>query len=292
MSFKHILVPLFGLDSDRTALDAALTIARAHQAHIQALHAVADPLKTTPLMVDVGVAIAEVVAAAERHAEARSTQARSAFDSWLRANNVALGDRPEPHPGATAEFRAEKGQESELLARFGRLTDLIVMARPKSEQALDLVAVAVEDALFSAGRPVLLIPSDCTPAHLDAMMKGSAIISWNGSIEAIRSISAALPLLQGRPRVRVINVQDSHAGVQSAADLVHYLAWHGISASVAETTELGGSIAERLLLAARDVEAGLLVMGAYTHSRLKHLVLGGVTSHMIDAANVPVFMTH
>ena len=291
MSFKHILVPVFGLDSDRTALDAALVVARTHQAHIQALHAVADPLKTTPLMVDVGVAIAEVVAAAERHAEARSSQAKTAFDSWVRANSVALGDRPELHPAATAEFRAEKGQESELLARFGRLTDLIVMARPKSEQALDLVAVAVEDALFSAGRPVLLIPSECTQAHLEAMMNGPVIISWNGSIEAIRSISAALPLLQDRPRVRVINVQDSHAGVQSAAELVHYLAWHGISASVGETAE-GGSIAEKLLVAAREAGAGLLVMGAYTHSRLKHLVLGGVTSHMIDAANVPVFMTH
>ena len=203
----------------------------------------------------------------------------------------AFGDRPEPHPSATAEFRAEKGQESELLARFGRLTDLIVMGRPKSEQALDLVAVAVEDALFSAARPVLLVPSDCTPAHLEAMLNGPAIISWNGSIEAIRSITAALPLLQDRPRVRVINVQDAHAGVQSAADLVHYLAWHGISASVAET-DGSGSIAEKLLVAAREANAGLLVMGAYTHSRLKHLVLGGVTSHMIDAANVPVFMTH
>jgi nucleotide-binding universal stress UspA family protein len=292
MSFKHILVPLFGLDSDRAALDAALAIARVHQAHVQALHAVADPLKTTPLMVDVGVAIAEVVAAAERHAEARSAQARSAFDNWSRANSVTLADRPDLHPSATAEFRAEKGQESELLARFGRLTDLIIMARPKSEQALDLVAVAVEDALFSAGRPVLLIPSDCTEAHLDAMLKGPVIISWNGSIEAIRSISAALSLLQDRPRVRVMDVQDSHGGVQVAADLVHYLAWHGISASVGDTPESGGSIAERLLMAARDANAGLLVMGAYTHSRLKHLVLGGVTSHMIDAANVPVFMTH
>ena len=291
MTFKHVLVPLFGLDSDRSALDAAMALARVHHAHVQALHAVADPLKTTPLMVDVGVAIAEVVAAAERHAEARAAQAKTAFDGWARASNVALTDQPGGTSGASAEFRAEKGQESELLARFGRLTDLIIMARPKSEQALDLVAVAVEDALFSAGRPVLLIPSDCSPQHLEAMIKGPAIISWNGSIEAIRSISAARPLLQHRPRVRVINVQDGHAGVQSAADLVHYLAWQGIAASVGETTETG-SIAERLLTAARDAEAGILVMGAYTHSRLKHLVLGGVTSHMIDAANLPIFMTH
>lgn len=292
MSFKHVLVPLFGLDSDRTALDAAMAIARVHHAHIQALHAVADPLKTTPLMVDVGVAIAEVVAAAERHAEARAAQAKASFDGWARAGNVTLNAEPGTHSGATAEFRSEKGQESELLARFGRLTDLIIVARPRSEQALDLVAVAVEDALFSAGRPVLLIPAECTPTHLDAMIKGPAIISWNGSIEAIRSISAARPLLTGRPRVRVINVQDAHAGVQSAAELVHYLAWQGVVASVGEAGEGGGSVAERLLLAAREMDAGLLVMGAYTHSRLKHLVMGGVTSHMIDAANIPVFMTH
>ena len=292
MSFKHVLVPLFGLDSDRTALDAAMAIARVHHAHVQALHAVADPLKTTPLMVDVGVAIAEVVAAAERHAEARAAQAKATFDNWARSGQVNLNADPGLQSGATAEFRSEKGQESELLARFGRLTDLIVVARPKSEQALDLVAVAVEDALFSAGRPVLLIPADCSASHLEAMIKGPAIISWNGSIEAIRSISAARSLLGGRPRVRVINVQDGHGGVQSAAELVHYLAWQGVTASVGETTEMGGSIAERLLLAAREVDAGLLVMGAYTHSRLKHLVLGGVTSHMIDAANIPVFMTH
>ena len=109
MPFKHILVPLFGLESDRTALDAALVVARATQAHIQALHAVADPLKTTPLMVDVGVAIAEVVAAAERHAEARSTQAKSAFDGWVRANNVALADLPQAQTGASAALLAMQG---------------------------------------------------------------------------------------------------------------------------------------------------------------------------------------
>src|SRR5512147_1995031 len=109
MTFKHVLVPLFGLDSDRSALDAALAIARVHHAHIQALHAVADPLKTTPLMVDVGVAIAEVVAAAERHAGARAAQAKSAFDTWVRANNVSLSNEPGLNTNATAHFRSEKG---------------------------------------------------------------------------------------------------------------------------------------------------------------------------------------
>lgn len=292
MAFKHLLVPLFGLEPDRAALDAALALSKFAGGHIVGLHAVADPLKTTPLMVDVGVAIAEVVAAAERHAEARAAQAKATFDAWAKESGVALSTQAGAVQGSSAEYRAEKGQESELLARFGRLTDVIVMARPKSEQALDLIAVAVEDALFSAGRPVLLVPAEMGAAHVEAMIKGPAIISWNGSIEGIRSVSAALPLLAGRPRVRVINVKEGHAGTQSAADLTHYLAWQGVAASVGEAAEHSGTIAERLLMAAREVNAGLLVMGAYTHSRLKHLVLGGVTSHMIDAANIPVFMTH
>lgn len=292
MAFKHVLVPMFGLEPDRAALDAALALAKFSGGHVVGLHAIADPLKTTPLMVDVGVAIAEVVAAAERHAEARAAQAKATFDTWVKESGVTVSTEPGRVSGPSAEYRAEKGQESELLARFGRLTDVIVMARPKSEQALDLVAVAVEDALFSAGRPVLLVPAEMTAAHIEGMIKGAAIISWNGSIEGIRSVSAALPLLSNRPRVRVINVKEGHAGTQSAADLTHYLAWQGVAASVGEASELSGSIAERLLMAAREANAGLLVMGAYTHSRLKHLVLGGVTSHMIDAANVPVFMTH
>jgi nucleotide-binding universal stress UspA family protein len=292
MAFKHLLVPLFGLEPDRAALDAALALSKFAGGHIVGLHAIADPLKTTPLMVDVGVAIAEVVAAAERHAEARAAQAKATFDAWAKETGVTLATQAGSVSGPSAEYRAEKGQESELLARFGRLTDVIVMARPKSEQALDLIAVAVEDALFSAGRPVLLVPAEMGAANIEAMIKGAAIISWNGSIEAIRSISAALPLLAGRPRVRVINVKEGHAGTQSAADLTHYLAWQGVAASVGEAAEHTGTIAERLLIAAREANAGLLVMGAYTHSRLKHLVLGGVTSHMIDAANLPVFMTH
>ncbi len=292
MAYKHVLVPLFGLEPDRAALDAALALSKVAGAHIAGLHAIADPLKTTPLMVDVGVAIAEVVAAAERHAETRAAQAKATFDAWVKDTGIPLSTEPGRINGPTAEYRAEKGQESELLARFGRLTDLIIMARPKSEQALDLIAVAVEDALFSAGRPVLLVPAEMNASQVEAMIKGSAIISWNGSIEGIRSISAALPMLTDRPRVRVINVKEGHAGTQSAADLTHFLAWHDVAASVGEAAEHNGSTAERLLMAARDVNAGILVMGAYTHSRLKHLVLGGVTSHMIDAANLPVFMTH
>ena len=192
MSFKHILVPLFGLDSDRTALDAALAIARVHQGHIQALHAVADPLKTTPLMVDVGVAIAEVVAAAERHAEARSAQAKSAFDGWLRASNVTLATDPS-HPSATAEFRAEKGRNRAARA-------LRPPHRPHRDGAAE-IGHAGSDRGRGRGcsvrrrPPVLLIPPTA-PGASGPMLRGSAIISWNGSIEAIRSINAALVLLR------------------------------------------------------------------------------------------------
>jgi nucleotide-binding universal stress UspA family protein len=291
MSFAHILAPLFGLESDQATLQAAHALARSVGGHVLALHAIADPLKTTPLMVDVGVAIAEVVAAAERHAEKRRTDANSSFDAWAKESGVVLNSQPARPATVSAEFRAEKGQETELLARHGRLTDIIVIARPQAEQALDLVAIAVEDALFSAGRPVLLVPGNATAQHLEQMLSGSVIISWNGTIEASRAVHAAIPLLQRRQRVRVVAVKEGPDAVQSASELVHYLAWHGVPASVGEASE-AGTVAERLLSATREIDAGLLVMGAYSHSRLRHLVLGGVTSHMIDAANIPVLMMH
>jgi len=291
MSFAHILAPLFGLESDRVTLRAAHALAKSSGAHVQALHAIADPLKTTPLMVDVGVAIAEVVAAAERHAEKRRTEANASFDAWAKESGVTLSDQPSKPASVSAQFLAEKGQETELLARYGRLTDIIVIARPQAEQALDLVAIAVEDALFSTGRPVLLVPGTATSVELDKMLSGSVVISWNGTLESSRAIHAAIPLMQRRPRVRVVDVKEGSEAIQLSSDLVHYLAWHGIAASVGEASE-AGTVAERLLNAAREVEAGLLVMGAYSHSRLRHLVLGGVTSHMIDAANLPVLMMH
>jgi nucleotide-binding universal stress UspA family protein len=292
MAFRHILVPVFGYDADRAALDAALVLAKKSGAHIQALHIKVDPMESVPLMVDVGVAATELIEAVERHAETRSKAATATFEAWRAERNVTVDANPSLRTGITTAYQAEEGAEDELIIQRGRLTDLVVIGRPSAEEAGDQVLSRMEDALFGAGQPVLLVPAGLAQPVLEKLVTGPAVISWNGSIEATRAISSAIDLLRGIPHVRVISIQEGRKDRHPAADLVHYLAWEGVSASVTDPSATTGHAGEQILATARSLQAGFVLMGGYSHGRLRQLVLGGVTSYMMDHADLPVLMAH
>jgi nucleotide-binding universal stress UspA family protein len=293
MAFKHILVPVFGYDADRTALDAALTLAKRGGAHISARHIKVDPMESVPLMVDVGVAATELIEAVERHAETRGKAAAATFEAWRSQHNLAVDDTPSLRTNTiTTAFKVLEGAEDELIIKYGRLTDIVVMGRPSGEEAGDQVLSRMEDALFGAGQPVLLVPNGMAQPALDKLVSGPALISWNGSIEATRAISQALDLLRGMNDVRVLSVVEGRKDRHPAADLVRYLAWEGVTASMIESSLSSGSAAEQILATAKGIGAGFVLMGGYSHGRLRQLMLGGVTSHMMDHADLPVLMAH
>jgi nucleotide-binding universal stress UspA family protein len=292
MAFKHILVPLFGYDADRTALDAALTLAKRGGAHISARHIKVDPMESVPLMVDVGVAATELIEAVERHAETRGKAAAATFEAWRAERDLKIDDQPSLRTGITTAFKVEEGAEDELIIKYGRLTDLVVMGRPSGEEAGDQVLSRMEDALFGAGQPVLLVPNGLGQPALDKLVSGPALISWNGSIEATRAISQALDLLRGMGHVRVLSVKEGKKDRHPAVDLVRYLAWEGVAASVIEPSQTTGNAGEQILATAKHLGAGFVLMGGYSHGRLRQLMLGGVTSHMMDHADLPVIMAH
>lgn len=293
MAIRHILVPLFGYDGDRTSLDAALVIAKRHSAHIAVLHIETDPLEQTALMVDVGVAITELVEAAERHATHRAKNAAKSFADWQEATGTPIDAHPSVRPAVTTAYLNVTGNEEDLISRYGRLTDLVVLARPKRNEAADLIAVRIEDVLFGAGRPVLLVPNGISAEALAHIEDGPALVAWNGSIEATRAVTAGLSLIKAMGKVRVLSIKEGKQNAHPATDLTHFLAWHGVSATVGEApADANKASAEHFLNAAHEAKATLIVMGAYSHGRLRQLVLGGVTSHMIDAADLPVLMAH
>jgi nucleotide-binding universal stress UspA family protein len=292
MAFRHILVPVFGYDADRAALDAALVLAKKSGAHIQALHIKVDPMESVPLMVDVGVAATELIEAVERHAHTRSNTAAATFESWRSERDITVDANPALRTGVTTSYRAEDGAEDELIIKFGRLTDLVVIGRPTGEEAGDQVLSRMEDALFGAGQPVLLVPGGMGQAALDKLVTGPGLISWNGSIEATRAVSLSIDMLRGVPQVHVLSIQEGKTDRHPAADLVHYLAWEGVTASVTDIGAASGGAAEQILATAKSLEAGFVLMGGYSHGRLRQLVLGGVTSHMMDHADLPVLMAH
>jgi len=292
MAFRHILVPVFGYDADRVALDAALVLAKKSGAHIQALHIKVDPMESVPLMVDVGVAATELIEAVERHAETRAKAAGATFEAWRTERNVSVDAKPSLRTGVTTAYQIEEGAEDELIIKYGRLTNLVVVGRPNGEEAGDQVLSRMEDALFGAGQPVLLVPGGLGQPALEKLIAGPGLISWNGSIEATRAVSSAIDLLRGITHVRVLSIQEGRKDRHPASDLVHYLAWEGVSASVIDPISTTGHAGEQILATAKSLQPGFVLMGGYSHGRLRQLVLGGVTSHMMDHADLPVLMAH
>jgi nucleotide-binding universal stress UspA family protein len=293
MSLKHILVPLLGVDTDRAALDAALAVAKPHGAHIEALHVIADPLQSTPMLVGVGFAIAEAADVTRRHSETLSKAARSTYDTWVRERGITHADQPPVAGGSvTTQFVSEQEQEliRDPLIVHSRLTDLIVFARPDQGDDFSLMAIQLEDVLFAAGRPALVVPKTLSEGALAAIHSGTAMIAWNGSIEAVRAVQSLLDLLPGCARVRVASVPEG-GNDNAGLELVRYLGWQCIEAEVVEIAK-DGNTSQRLLQAAAEQQAGLLVMGAYSHGRLRQMVLGGVTRDMIHHAGLPILLAH
>ena len=148
-----------------------------------------------------------------------------------------------------------------------------------------------EYVVMNAGRPVLLVPYAGEFPHVGRKV----LLAWDGSMEASRAINGAMPMLRQAQEVKVVvfnaEQQVNVHGQQPGADLALYLARHGVKVDVLqETTEQDSGNA--LLSLAADVNADLLVMGCYAHSRFREMLLGGATRTVLESMTLPVLMSH
>jgi nucleotide-binding universal stress UspA family protein len=284
---KILLAALWGNARDAVTLDCAAVLARRFSAHLVACHVRPDAASMVPMLGGEasGALVTEFMRIAEAEAEAQQKRARAAFDAWLKASGLTEAKAPGAE-GPSVEWREVVGFSTETLLIFGRVSDLTVMARPEADSAGTQV-VAIEAALFGSGRPVLL-----APAKSGGALGETVAVAWNGSLEASRAVAAALPVLKAARAVAVINVSDD-AGTDLGADaLVSYLAWHGIRAVAAPETGASGDIGHTLVARAAAASADLLVMGAFGHSRLRELVFGGATRHVVEQAGIATLLVH
>ncbi|WVT76019.1 universal stress protein (plasmid) [Sinorhizobium chiapasense] len=156
----------------------------------------------------------------------------------------------------------------------------------------ELRSRSVDGALFSSARPVLIMPKG-KPARLDPK---TVVLAWNSRLEAARAAREALDMLTGAETVYVTMVDPRAAygknGEEPGADIAGYLARHGVSVSVERLPSGGHRVDDVINRFASDVEADLIVMGAYGHSRMRERVFGGVTRSMLENAVIPVLMAH
>jgi len=210
---------------------------------------------------------------------------RQIFESFMQKHDVprSTGTRKSLSFGWLDE--APEGES--VVGSYGRVFDVIVMNRPDVNSTAQYHR-AIESGLFESGRPILLSPR--TPPRQIAT---NVLIAWNCSTEQARATALAMPLLQRADRVTVLTVIGG-TGVPgpSAEQLIGYLQRNGIVAELIRVELDGRNTGEAILTTARSLGCDLLIKGAYTQSRLRQMIFGGTTQHVLANAALPVMLAH
>ncbi len=286
MAIRKLLLPLTGTAAGEAALATSLQIARLWNAHVLALHVRVDSRDVAPLAGEglSGAMIEEMMTATERESNDRAHAVRAMFDRFVAQHEVVVGEPRPGSPNATASFAAVIGREEDLVAQQARLADLTVVPHPEAGEDVSS-SDALHAVLFDSGRPVLLSP------QVEPATVGTRIcLGWNGTAESASAVSAAIPWLKRAEAVRILSADGYQRRGPAAPELAAYLALHEVDADIVMFQPSGGTVGAGLLAAARDFGCDLLAMGAYSHSRLRQLILGGVTRHVLERANLPVMM--
>jgi len=282
-AIKHILACIDGTQKDRYVLDQALQVALRFSSHIDVLHVQFDVHGVTDAKRHEGLFDQLLAEPVKRATIEAAVRARRHFTEWsatceLPPRDCGTGMRDQ----LSMEWREVIGYETDVVAALGRVSDLVVIARPGRVPASS--SMALEIALFDTGRPVLMVPAG-DPANLFHR----PVIAWNGSREAARAVGFALPFLsEFRGCVEIFAAPEGKHRTDTI-ELVRYLNWHGIVAERIAADEASGM---SLLAQASASRSGLIVMGAYTHGHYRQLLFGGMTRYVMEHAAIPVLFAH
>ena len=285
---KSLLVPIEECVGLRAQLETALIVAGRFCGHIDG---VAPRSIFGPYVFGDGMSAAATSAleSFEQEEQLRAERAQTAFRDFMRDREVAWGDPLKPCDHATAEWLSDVASGGEAVGQLARLYDLTVLARPVANEPVPRLAL-LETVLFECGRPILVVPPEI-PESAERM--GEVIlVPWNGSTESARAITFAQPFLAGAKRIVVQAMEGASVAGPTAGEVVQALKRAGLPAEESTVRSGARSIGEAILEEAGRIGADLLIKGAYTHSRLRQMIFGGATSHLLTEAKVPVLLAH
>jgi nucleotide-binding universal stress UspA family protein len=278
---KTILVPTESHDAMRSTLSTALALARRFDSYIEGF---ALRFRVNEFIaVDMAGAIPLETLREESLDEAR--RARTLFEAFMQENAVPRADRG----GAALSYGwVNDAPEGEgFVGSHGRVFDIVVMSRSEANSA-GLHDKAIESGLFDSGRPIL-IAAPSPPREVGT----NILVAWNCSTEQARATAFAMPLLREAARVTVLHVEGGSAVPgPSAEQAVQYLQRNGIAAALMTVGLDGRSTGEVILATAQSLACDLLIKGAYTQSRLRQMIFGGATRHILAHASLPVLMAN
>lgn len=278
--YKTILVHVDGSPQQDSRLRAAALLANEHEAHLVGSAVTGFSWRSYALLAGSmgGGMLTEDFEALRRTAGAQLEQ--------FKEQAARLGVQ-------SLEARLFEEEARYALLLQSRYADLVVVSQDSAPDAAPATPVPdlPEHLALRGARPVLVVPDN----YRGQPLAGSVVIGWDGSMQSIRAIQAALPLLQRAATVKLALVNPHELselhGEEPGADMAVYLARQGVPVDVVvERTAVGAG--EVLLTLARDSGAGLIVAGAYGHSRVREWALGGVTRDLLECASIPVLLAH
>jgi nucleotide-binding universal stress UspA family protein len=291
MNFRTILAAVSGGGASAGVMEIGCRLARRFNSHIEFFHVRFDPRDMALVAADgFGTPLAgELVETAVRDAAATAARARGLFEATVKRHALLLREEPPPigidaalltQPSAC--WREDIGDSPVKASDRARLFDLMILGR--SGRVVDEPhSDAIEEALLTAGRPVLVAPADPPPTLGERIA-----IAWNGTPECAKALSASRPFLLRAREIHVLSL-----GQTGAADLAKHLAWYGIHAIADDVHPVKGvGAGELLLAAAHEHAADLLVMGGYGHAPWRQMLFGGATREVLRTSLLPLLLSH
>ena len=271
MGFKTILVHVDTGPSAAKRLKLSADLAARFDAHVVGLY-VRRPFQA-PAFTDAGPAMDSLYRTYENGVKADETLATAAFRDIIGAASLA------------SEWRIAAGLAEEAVPAYARYADLVVVGQAEPDGSTTTTPADLAETVGMSGeRPALIVP------HIGAAKPPgrTVMLCWNGSREAARAATGALPILKRAERVIILLVDSEDRGEHVAAWLVR----HGVKAAVKRDTAGDSDVGEIILSRAADQDADLIVMGLYGHSRMREWVWGGASRTLLAGMTVPLLVAH
>ena len=266
---KSILVPVDQSDSMASVLASTELLARRFES-------VAEGTALRPVHVEI-VAPDPIVAVTFPPADWNDAEfvgaSRNRFESHFKSLS-----------GLRYRWRAGPSIDDAELGSLARVYDVTVIGRPAANGRGPRMTT-LESALFESGQPILVAPP-ASPGSLGE----NVLISWNCSTEQARATAAAMPLLKQAKAVTIMTIEGLTVAGPSGAEAQNWLAANGVNSREVTITNHGRKPGEVLLAEAAKLGADLIIKGAYTQSRLRQMIFGGATSHLLSNSNLPMLM--
>lgn len=277
MAIKNILVHIDHSMACENRVNAAIDLARQNDARLSALFVVPDYFM--PSYVEAQIST-DIIMQINEEAVARAKETMDKIKEQVSA------------AGLSVDSYIEEGNLIGILNDYARYTDLLVLGQSQPDDPDNISEVLADQLVIEGGAPCLVIPFIGARENLGKRI----LVAWNESRESARALKDALPLLKHADMVQVLFIKPkSHDQAHTATQekvIISYLADHGISANVSLCIDNHLDPGNTILTQANDNDIDLVVMGAFGHSRLREIVLGGATRHLLKEMTTPILISH